>query len=149
MRRQTASILIDRAPKVVFAYMDDVTREQDWQPNLRSAAQDPPGPSRIGTRKRYVSRFMGRDIENTYRITELDPGRRVVYETDEDSAVDVRSEVVWEPRGSSTWVTMTVEGRPKGFLRFLPGKVLEAAYREEIEGSLARLKVRLESADGV
>ena len=50
--------------------MDDISREQEWQPSLRSAEQDPPGPSREGTKKRYVSEFMGRELRNTYVVTE-------------------------------------------------------------------------------
>jgi len=91
MSRQSATIVIARPPDEVFAYMDDVSREVEWQPHLRSAAQDPPGPTRLGTRKRYVSRFVGRGVRNTYVVAELEPGRRIVYETEKGSAIEARS----------------------------------------------------------
>ena len=47
MSRQSASIMIERPPAEVFAYMDDVSREKEWQPNLRSAEQEPPGPTEV------------------------------------------------------------------------------------------------------
>ena len=46
---------------------------------------------------------------------------------------------------SSTSVTMSVEAKPKGALRFLPKAMLEAASRDEMEATMARLKVRLET----
>jgi uncharacterized membrane protein len=144
MTRQTRSIVIDRPPQVVYDYMDDVAREREWQPNLRVAKQDPPGPSRQGTRKRYVSDFMGRKVENTYVVVEVDPGRRMVTETTRGSAIDARSEVTWEPEGPGTRVTMTIDGKPKGALRFIPAALLEAAYDKELETTLKRLKERIE-----
>jgi carbon monoxide dehydrogenase subunit G len=144
MTRQTASIHIDRPPREVYDYMDDVSREEEWQPNLRSASQDPPGPSRVGTRKRYVSEFLGREIENIYVVLEVEPGRRLVSETTRDSAASVRTEVTWESEGKGTRVTATVEGRPRGFMKLMPRSVVEAAYRKELSSSLRRLKELLE-----
>jgi uncharacterized protein YndB with AHSA1/START domain len=148
MSRQSASIVIARSPDEVFAYMDDVSREVEWQPNLRSAEQDPPGPTTLGTRKRYVSRFMGRDVRNTYVVAELEPGRRIVYETEKGSAIEARSEILWEVEGTGTRVTMFLEGKPKGFLKLVPKAALELAYREELRVTLDRVKDRLESGVG-
>ncbi|MEJ2204080.1 MAG: SRPBCC family protein [Gemmatimonadota bacterium] len=145
MSRQTASIHIERSPEDVYDYMDDVSREREWQPSLRTAHQDPPGPSRVGTRKRYVSEFLGREIDNTYVVLEVEPGRRLVSETTRDSAADVRTEVEWEPDGAGTRITMSVEGRPRGLMKLLPRSVLEAAYRKELSASLQRLKEHLEA----
>ena len=144
MSRQSASVVIDRPPHDVFSYMDDVSREPEWQPSLRSAEQDPPGPSRVGTQKRYVSDFLGREIVNTYVVKELEPASRMVYETTRDSSADVWTEVMWETAGSGTKVTMTIEGKPKGFMKFMPAAVLERAYKKELSASLERLKQCLE-----
>lgn len=145
MSVQTASIVIHRRPRDVFAYMDDVSREHEWQPSLESAGQEPEGPTRVGTRKRYVSTFMGRRVDNTYVVVELDPGRKIVCRTTADSAADVRSEVLCEEEGGATRVTMTVDGRPRGALRMIPGKALRAVYRDQLDETLERLKRVLES----
>jgi len=146
---QSATIVIQRPPAEVFAYMDDVNREREWQPNLQIAEIDPPGPTAIGSRKRYVSRFLGKDVTNTYVVTELEPGRRVVYETEAGSTIDARSEILCEAEGAGTKVTMFVDGKPKGVLRFVPRAVLETAYRDELNTTLGRLKARLEQPGGV
>lgn len=148
MSRQSSSIPIHRPPHEVFAYMDDVAREREWQTNLVSAEKEPPGPTRVGTRKRYVTRFMGHEIRNSYRVTAFESGRRVVYETEKGSAIDARSEVVCEAEGGGTRVTISVEGSPKGILNLLPKAALALAYREELKNSLAAVKARMESRGG-
>ena len=145
MSRQSSSILISRPPDEVFAYMDDVSREQEWQANLLSAEQEPPGPTKVGSRKRYVSRFMGREVRNSYLVKELEPGRRIVCEAEKGSAIEARSEIRWEAEGVGTRVTMFLEAKPKGFLKFLPKAALELAYREEIKATLEKVKERLEA----
>jgi carbon monoxide dehydrogenase subunit G len=144
MPRFTTSVLIRRSPEEVYAYMDDVSREKEWQPNLRSAHKEPAGPTRPGTRKRYVSDFLGRQVENTYRILELDPGRRVVQETTPGSSAKVRSETRWEEVPEGTRVTLTVNATPSGLMRLLPSGVLEAATRKEMNESLDLLRRVLE-----
>ena len=144
MDRQEQSIFIARPPAEVFAYVDDIEREPEWQPNLREVEQTPPGPTKVGTRKRYVSDFLGKRVENTYEVVALEPGRRIAYETTRDSSVDVTSEVVCAPEDGGTRLTLTAEGRPRGMLRFVPSAVMEKAYRDELTAALERVKARLE-----
>jgi carbon monoxide dehydrogenase subunit G len=137
-------VVIDSPVTRVFAYMDDVDREREWQPSIQEAHKDPPGDTAVGTRKRYVSEFLGRRIENTYvtQVFELD--QRVVYETTSDSVMRARAELGFEPAGSGTQVTMTVDAKPTGILRFIPRTLLEGTARNELETSLGLLKKQLE-----
>ena len=138
-------VLIQRSLEDVFLYMDDVTREREWQPNIIEAHKEPPGPTVVGTRKRYMSRFMGKRIENTYVTRVFEQNRRVVYETTSDSVLQARVELLWDTVGTGTQVTMSLEGKVGGVLRFVPGRVLDATYRKELESTLVLLKERLES----
>ncbi|MBT8336150.1 MAG: SRPBCC family protein [Gemmatimonadetes bacterium] len=138
------SITIHRPPDIVFRYMDDITREREWQPSLRKASQEPTGPTRVGTRKRYVSEFLGRRVENTYLAVEVDPGRRVRYESTRYSSVDATMELTWTPAPEGTHVSLRVEGRPKGVLRFIPKAVLQEAWQSQLRTTLDRLKECLE-----
>lgn len=137
-------VIIDRPVPTVFAYMDDTAQEPAWQPALLEARKDPPGPTGIGTRKHYVSEFMGRRIENTYLTTLFEVDRRVQYETTADSVLRARVDLRFEPAGGGTRVTMVVAGKPTGPLRFFPQAVLEGLFRKELERSLALLKRHLE-----
>jgi carbon monoxide dehydrogenase subunit G len=138
-------VVIGRSVPDVFAYMDDVEREKEWQPGIKKASKDPPGPTAVGTRKQYVSEFLGRSVKNTYVTSAFEPDKRVVYETTSDSVMKARVELTFEAEGSGTRVTMEVQAKPTGVLRFIPQAILEGTARKELEGSLALLKGKLES----
>jgi len=140
------SIFIQRPIEEVFGYMNDVSLEAEWQPQLREAEQIPPGPVAVGTRRRYVSDFMGRRLENVYVITTYEENSRVVCETTKDAVMSATSDIRWEAEGDGTRVTMALEGRPSGALRFLPSSILEATFEKEVRGALSRLKEILERA---
>ena len=142
--RYSDSILILRPVSDVFAYMDDVSYEHEWQPALRGAEQEPPGAAAIGTRRHYVSEFMGRSVKNSYEVKAYEPNQRVVLESMPGSIVSAVNEILWTSEGAGTRVTMSVEGKPTGVLRFVPGSVLEAAFREQVKESLTLLKQCLE-----
>jgi uncharacterized membrane protein len=145
MPRLSESVTVHRPRPEVFTYMDDVAREREWQPSLLEASQDPSGPTRVGTRKRYVSEFLGKRVENTYEAIEVDPGRRVVYRTTRDSTLQATSEVEWADEGTGTRVTLSVDGRPTGVLRFVPRGIIEEASLRQLRDTLRRLKECLES----
>lgn len=144
MTRHSSSVVIRRPLEVVYAYMDDVKRERDWQPALRSASKEPPGRTEVGTRKSYESEFLGRRVRNTYKVVELEPMRRVVQKTLPGSSAEIWSEVRWDPHPDGTRVTLTVDARPAGILKLIPRAFLESATRRELEESLDRLRRELE-----
>ena len=139
------SILIRRPVAEVFAYMDDISRETEWQPQLLEAAQTPTGPTAVGTHKRYISEFMGKRLENTYVVKIYEPNRRLVCESTPDSILNATSDLRWEEAEGGTRVTMALEGKPSGALRFVPARILEATFEKEVGATLARLKDQLES----
>ena len=137
-------IIIRRPVHEVFSYMDDVSREREWQPGIKEARKEPPGPTGVGTRKRYVSEFLGKRIENTYVTEVFEPNKRVVYRTTRESVLQATAELRWESVDSGTRVFMSFEGRVGGPLRFVPKGMLEGVYRKELETTMALLKERLE-----
>jgi len=146
MSQHTYSITIERPVEEVFAYMDDVSREREWQPAIRSARVEPEGATAVGTKKHYSSEFMGREVKNTYVTTVFEKNRRVVYETTPQSTVQAIASFTWESTERGTLVTMSVLGEPKGVLRFVPRGVLDRVYQKEIKDTLTRLKSCLEAA---
>ena len=138
-------VVIDSPVSEVFTYMDDVDREQEWQPGIKEASKNPPGATKVGTRKSYVSEFLGKPIKNTYVTSAFDRDRRVVYETTPDSVLRARVELTFESLEAGTRVTMQVQAKPTGVLRFIPKGILESTARKELEVSLGLLKKKLES----
>jgi len=139
------SLIISRPVREVFDYMDDVNREREWQPNIRSAKAEPEGPTQVGTKKTYVSDFMGREVKNTYVTKVFDRNKRVVYETTPKSSVDARASLQFEETENGTKVSMKVEAEPRGLLSLIPRGVLESFSQNELEKTLQRLKKRLEA----
>lgn len=139
------SIFIDRPVADVFAYMDDIEREHEWQSQLVEADQTPAGATAVGSRKRYVSEFMGKRLQNTYVVKHYDPNERVVCQTTPDSVLDATTDVRWEAVDGGTRVTMSLSGATSGALRFVPAKMLEGKFAQEVDATLSRLKERLEA----
>ncbi len=145
MREHTHSVFIDSPVEDVFAFMDNVTRESEWQPSLTSARSEPAGPTTVGTRKHYTSTVLGRKVKNTYVTTVFEKNKRIVYETTPDSTLSGAAQFTWESMDQGTVVTITVRGEPKGALRLVPKKMLDRFHEKEMEASLQRLKEILES----
>lgn len=145
MPRHEEAVDIARPIGEVYAYMGDISREHEWQPQLVEAEQIPPGETQVGSKRRYVSEFMGKRLENTYEVIELDPLRKLVCETTPGSAVSARTEIQWAEVPHGTRVTMSIEGKAGGLLRFIPTALIEATFRSELETALGRLKERLET----
>ncbi len=146
MARHEQSVIIRRPVADVFAYMDDITRETEWQSQLVEAEQTPAGPTAVGTRKRYVSQFLGKRLENTYVVKVYERNRRLVAESTPDSVLSATSDLRWEEVPEGTRVTMALEGKASGPLRFIPAAMLEATFEKEVGTTLARLKDRLETS---
>ncbi|MDA0329917.1 MAG: SRPBCC family protein [Gemmatimonadetes bacterium] len=139
------SIVIRRSVADVFAYMNDITREREWQPHLIEADQVPAGPATVGTRRRYVSEFLGKRLVNTYVVTLYEAGRHVVCESTKDSVLDAKTDLTWEEVDGGTRVTMAFEGSASGPLKFIPARMLQATFENEVSTALKRLKERLEA----
>jgi uncharacterized protein YndB with AHSA1/START domain len=114
----TLSVLIDRPPEVVFAYVTDPQATREWNPDVLSVRVEPPGPITTGTRIIQRVRAPLRTIEGTYEVVAYEPGRQAVYRLDasfmtEEVTMRVDSE------GSGTRHTLYVKGAFKGAWRFL------------------------------
>ena len=140
-------VVIESPISRVFAFMDNVEREPEWQPGIQEASKEPPGPTAVGTRKRYVSEFMGNRIVNTYVTKAYEMDRHVTYETTKDSVLRARVDLSFRTVDGGTEVTMAVTGKATGVLRFVPKTLLEGVFRKELESSLSLLKTKLEAAN--
>lgn len=145
MPKHEQSVVIARPIDEVFTYMNDVSREHEWQPQLLEAHQTPPGETAVGSERRYVSEFLGKRLENVYLVKVFEPNRQLVVESTRESAIQATTDMRWEAVDGGTKVTMAVEGSPTGVLRFIPKALVEGAFENEVRSALSRLKERLES----
>jgi len=75
----THSIEINRSPKDVFAYLDQLERHGEWQGEIVSATRETDGPVGVGTRVREIRKMGRREIDASYEITEHDPPHRTAF----------------------------------------------------------------------
>jgi hypothetical protein len=63
--------IINRPVADVFAYMDDLEREHEWQPYLVRCEKSTE-VNGVGTVRSYENLYMGRRFTNSYEITEYE-----------------------------------------------------------------------------
>jgi hypothetical protein len=139
--------VIDRPPDVVAAYAADPTHAPDWYVNIDSVEWRTEPPVRVGSRVAFVARFLGRRLEYTYEIVDLEPGRRLVMRTAE-GPFPMETTYTWAPHPSGgTIMTLRNRGEPAGFAK-LGAPAMSAAMKRANRKDLARLKTVLEQATG-
>ena len=95
------------APAAVFAYLSDFTTTTEWDPGTVSTTRVS-GAGDVGTEYRNVSRFLGRETELTYRVTEHTPDRRFALRG-ENKTVVAHDTMEIEPHGTGSRVTYTAD----------------------------------------
>ena len=139
---------IIRAPReAVSAYSADPDHAPEWYVNIDAVRWQTPRPVRVGTRVAFVARFLGRRLEYTYEVTELDPGRKLVMRTAE-GPFPMHTTYTWESTSDGgTRMTLRNRGEPSGFSS-LAAPFIAIAMRRANRKDLARLKAILETGGG-
>jgi uncharacterized membrane protein len=73
------SIEINRSPADVFAYLNEVDKQCEWQGALVSSRVNGEGPVGVGTRITDTRNVPGGAREMTYEITEYEPPRKTSW----------------------------------------------------------------------
>ena len=137
-------IEIARPRLEVASFAADPANATAWYKNIRSVEWETPPPADVGSRMRFVAQFLGRTLEYTYEVRELEPGRRFVMSTAE-GPFPMETTYEWEDAGAATTrMTLRNRGEPAGFAA-LAAPVMTRAMRRANEADLRRLKELLEA----
>ena len=135
--------LIRRSREDVAAFAADPANATAWYKDIKSVEWETPPPAAVGSRVRFVARFMGRTLEYTYEIRALDPGRRLVMSTSE-GPFPMETSYEWSDAGSgATRMTLRNRGAPAGFAK-MSAPLMAPAMRRANKADLRRLKELLE-----
>ena len=135
--------VVDRPVEVVAAYATDPSNAPEWYRNIASVTWVTEPPARVGSRVAFVARFLGRTLEYTYELVELEPGVRLVMRTRE-GPFPMETSYTWDPAGDgATRMTLRNRGEPAGFSRFVAPLMVPAMARANRK-DLACLKEILE-----
>jgi uncharacterized protein YndB with AHSA1/START domain len=140
----TTEIVIDRPVDAVAAYAADPSNAPEWYANIDTVEWRTAPPATVGSRVGFVARFLGRRLEYTYEIVELEPASRLVMRTDE-GPFPMETTYTWSPiDADTTRMTLRNRGEPSGFARITAGAMARSMRRANTK-DLQNLKRILES----
>ena len=101
-----------------FNFVADFANSARWDPGVASSERIDEGPLAVGARYRLRVRMAGRVAPMEYRITALEPGRRVVL-VGEGSNVQAVDEIIFTPAHEGTQIDYNADIRLTGLLRLI------------------------------
>jgi uncharacterized membrane protein len=117
-----------------------------WYKNIKAVEWETEPPVRVGSRIRFRAQFLGRTLDYTYEVRELEPANRFVMAT-ADGPFPMETTYTWENAGpSATRMGLRNRGEPSGFAA-LTAPVMTLAMRRTNEADLQRLKALLEKTN--
>jgi hypothetical protein len=134
---------IVRPREEVAAFAADPDNATAWYNNIKTVEWETPPPVVVGSKLRFRAQFLGRTLEYTYEVRELDPARRFVMATAQ-GPFPMETTYAWEDAApGTTKMTLRNRGQPSGFAA-VAAPVMTLAMRRANEADLRRLKALLE-----
>lgn len=136
-------IEIARPRDEVAAFSADPSNATAWYKNIKAVEWQTSPPVAVGSRVRFRAQFLGRTLEYTYEVREVDPGHRFVMATAQ-GPFPMETTYVWEDHAPGvTKMTLRNRGEPSGFAA-VTAPVMTLAMRRANGADLRRLKAVLE-----
>jgi hypothetical protein len=136
-------IEIERPRDVVAAFAIEPTNATAWYKNIKAVEWETPPPIAVGSRLRFRAQFLGRTLDYTYEVREIEPGRRFVMAADR-GPFPMETVYTWEDAGGgATKMGLRNRGKPSGFAS-VAAPVMAVAMRHANQSDLRRLKALLE-----
>lgn len=141
MIETSTSIEIGRPCAEIFAFVSEFENNRRWQRGQRSCVWTSAPPLRVGSTYDQHARFLGRDLVNSFRVVELDAGRRIRFSSSSGTFPLTITRTV-EPLGDArARFTEHVAGDPSGVYR-----IAEPILRRLVKRTIQRDFPRLEGA---
>ena len=136
--------VIERPVDVVAYYATDPSNAPEWYANITRVEWKTDGGVEAGAEVAFEARFLGRRLEYTYELVEVEPGARLVMRTAE-GPFPMETTYTWSAvDGTSTRMTLRNRGEPVGFSKLL-APFMAPAMRRANRKDLAKLKAILEA----
>ena len=87
MARYTGTVEAPHSAEEVWHYLADLRSVEEWDPSVDEVELVGGEPRTEGARYDLEVRFRGRSINLPYRVVEVDPPHRVVFEAETDSVL--------------------------------------------------------------
>jgi len=139
----TTEIVIDRLVDAVARVAADPTNAPKWYENIESVSWKTEPPPQIGSLVTFVAKFLGRRLEYTYEIVELDDHHLVMRTA--EGPFPMETTYTFTPVSpTSTRMTLRNRGEPSGFSK-VAAPLMVTAMRRANRKDLVKLKALVES----
>src|SRR5512141_2987711 len=131
------NLSVDRA----FAFIADFSNSARWDPGVAWSEAIGSGPTSVGSAYRLGVRMGSRVTPMEYRITTLEPDRRVVLEG-KGAGVEATDDIRFSPTATGTRIDYMADIRLRGWLRLVApfsGGAFAAIARNARAGMLKTL----------
>lgn len=135
------TVTVPRPIDEVYDFVADFANVAEWDPGIARSEQTGGAGLEIGATYAVTAVFNGREIPMEYRVTDLEPGRRVVL-AGEGATVTAVDDIRFSTSGTGTRIDYSADLRLKGLLR-LTEPLLGGAFRRLIDAAMAGLAQRL------
>jgi carbon monoxide dehydrogenase subunit G len=148
MARAEHTVVVERPPEEVFAFLTDVSNVPEWQSGAM-AVREVDGGLDVGATYIQELKFLGKRFQTTIEVTELEPARRFSLRT-RSGPIPFQVRHTLEPTegGDATRLRVELEGDPGGLFKLAESLVMRNVQRE-LEGDFARLKELVEAGGAV
>jgi len=143
MAKFQQSVTINQPVEQVFAFIRDTRNTARWHPSVSEARSTLEGPAEIGTQVTEVRTFLGRKMELTFEIVELEPNKRIVMKSI-SGPLPLKIAVTFASQGNDTGITIDAETEPRGLLKLADG-MIAGMLKKELENDLSAAKHLLET----
>jgi hypothetical protein len=117
--RVTTTTEIGRDVNTVADFAMNPDNAPRWYVNIKSVRWETPPPLGRGTRLTFVAHFLGRRLEYTYEVVQLEAHHRMVMRTAQ-GPFPMETTYVFERLGNdATRMTLRNHGSPSGFSRLV------------------------------
>lgn len=143
MAKMETTIVINRSLEEVFAFTTNFENQPKWQSRLLEAQQTSEGPIGVGTKWRFVAKFLGQRIEFEQECTEYEPNRMYAGKST-SGPFPIEGRQTYEPVEGGTRLNVTGEVQPGGFFKLAEPLVVRMLKRLT-DADLANLKDLMEA----
>jgi len=147
MGLSTYTVVIERKPEEVFAYLTDFGRHAEWSPKAYKVESVTDGPIGVGSKFHSVG-WLPNDSkhENEVEVTEYQPSSRFGFNA-YDRGETFKNQFVLTPQEGGTRVDRIMDmPNPKGFVGIIFPLIFPLIVKPAIQKGMNQLKQRLEAA---
>ncbi|MFN8514361.1 MAG: SRPBCC family protein [Thermomicrobiales bacterium] len=139
------STVLNHTPETVFAWLADLEKLPEWEPSFAEVRREGEGPVRAGAAY-WCRRNQPTKTETTMVVTEYEPLKKLVIESDWAGFLKPKFGYLVEPTGAGTRLTLFASPRVRGVGRLM-APVIELIGPRLTARYLANLKRLIDGAD--